>query len=767
VYSDVDPGHQSLARDEGSVTLGDVASVGVTFHYTYDLGDGWEHAIRVENVGPAAEGERYPRCTGGARACPPEDIGGPWGYGELLDALADPSHDRHGELLEWLGGPFDPERFDHVAVDAALTPIRAVAGRPPAPRRLGEPSAGAMGLDLSSASEEVARSTIDGLLDRFAAWLARHPGHAGSSVDDAALALDWKWSRADGDLGRWVRLHVDDLLLDELPARLGASTEQARSVPGSLAALFVFLEDEGLLDPSGDLADELATRARSLERSFLDAMADPDRFGMGKQLSEAMGLDDGAHMTQADLDAAMDRFNGLSFEERGAILGLDDGAAPGGEPDRPVVPLPLRHLPSPDEMDAQADGVVLLRRVDVLVAGLGPKGVSLTNAGNLKLADGRRLVALLGLDDPVDLVRTTADLPVLFGVVEVALLAGAVRSTGNRLLPVAGWAPRAAGDRWGAVVEGLLEVGVATIAFGSRVPHPAQLAGEGDSAALYLLAMLWMSEGPLAEDTLESMLMEGLDIGMVPPAVLRFGRDLLERSSRARAADAVASLVDAGVVEVDTDGIHLRTGGDRLAVPWLRDIGFRATLPEDLVALGASDLLDQLIDADVGVTAEVAEAWLEGGADRAASLVAAAVVRPDPERVLIALAVLEHGGVDAIAAVRAARDTSIGPSAWLWLVDRGEADPDDAPEGTLAEAGVVTLLALLDAGSAADVVENLLGQVPMADHHALLDHLATAQHPRTAELLEQIGRHHPDKAAGKHARKLAHRWRSAHGSGRR
>ncbi|HEV7722363.1 MAG TPA: plasmid pRiA4b ORF-3 family protein [Iamia sp.] len=768
VYSEVDAELGTPARDEHTAVLGEVASLGATFRYTYDFGDGWEHAIRVEHITAAAEGERYPRCTGGSRACPPEDVGGPWGYGELLDVLADPGNDRHGELVEWLGGPFDPELFDRVAADAALTPIRAVAGgRPPAPRRLDEPAAGAIGLDLSSVGEEVARSTIDALLDRFATWLAHHPGHAGASVDDAALALEWKWGRADGDLGRWVRLHVDDLLLGELPARLGASTEQARTVPGSLASLFAFLDDEGLLDPAGDPADELVTRARALERSFLDAMADPVRFGMGKRLSEAMGLSDAGDLSQEDLDAAMDRFNALSHEERGAILGLDDGAAPGREQDRPVVPLPPRDLPSPDEMDAQADGVVLLQRVDALVLGLGPKGVSLTNAGNLKLADGRRLVALLGLDDPVDLVRTTADLPVLFGVVEVALLAGAVQSTGNRLLPVAGWAQRRAGDRWGAVVDGLLEVGVATMAFGSRVPHPAQLAEEGDSASLYLLAMLWMSEEPLAEDTLGSMLVEGLDIGMVPPSVLRFGRDLLERSSRARADDAVASLLDAGMVEVDADGIHLRTGGDRLAVPWLGDIGFQATLTEDLVALGASDLLDQLVDADVGVTAEVAKAWLEGGADRAASLVAAAVLRPDPERVLIALALLEHGGADAIAAVRAARDSSIGPSAWLWLVDRGEADPDDAPEGTLAEAGVVTLLALLDAGSAADVVENLLGQVPVADHHGLLEHLATAQHPRTAELLEQIGRHHPDKATGKHARKLAHRWRSAHGADRR
>jgi hypothetical protein len=38
---------------------------------------------------------------------PPEDVGGPWGYGEMLEALADPKHERHAETLEWLGEDFD------------------------------------------------------------------------------------------------------------------------------------------------------------------------------------------------------------------------------------------------------------------------------------------------------------------------------------------------------------------------------------------------------------------------------------------------------------------------------------------------------------------------------------------------------------------------------------------------------------------------------------------------------------------------------------
>ena len=56
-------------------------------------------------------GARYPLCLEGERACPPEDVGGVWGYQEFLEAMANPKHDRHNELIEWMG-PFDPEEFD-------------------------------------------------------------------------------------------------------------------------------------------------------------------------------------------------------------------------------------------------------------------------------------------------------------------------------------------------------------------------------------------------------------------------------------------------------------------------------------------------------------------------------------------------------------------------------------------------------------------------------------------------------------------------------
>ena len=58
-------------------------------------------------------------CLEGKRACPPEDVGGPYGYQEFLEALADPKHERHEEFMEW-GGRFAPEKFDAKAVTKAM-----------------------------------------------------------------------------------------------------------------------------------------------------------------------------------------------------------------------------------------------------------------------------------------------------------------------------------------------------------------------------------------------------------------------------------------------------------------------------------------------------------------------------------------------------------------------------------------------------------------------------------------------------------------------
>ena len=89
--------------------------------YTYDFGDTWEHAITVEQrlyLDDAMAGTAL--CLGGARACPPEDCGGPSGYAELLKTLKNRKHPEHKSMKEWLGRPFDAESFDPAKTNTCL-----------------------------------------------------------------------------------------------------------------------------------------------------------------------------------------------------------------------------------------------------------------------------------------------------------------------------------------------------------------------------------------------------------------------------------------------------------------------------------------------------------------------------------------------------------------------------------------------------------------------------------------------------------------------
>jgi hypothetical protein len=79
--------------------------------YEYDFGDSWQHSVVLEKVTEPEPGIRYPRCVDGKRACPPEDVGGVYGFAAFLEAIANPKHPEHDELMEW-SGPFDADKFD-------------------------------------------------------------------------------------------------------------------------------------------------------------------------------------------------------------------------------------------------------------------------------------------------------------------------------------------------------------------------------------------------------------------------------------------------------------------------------------------------------------------------------------------------------------------------------------------------------------------------------------------------------------------------------
>jgi hypothetical protein len=124
-YGVPDPDDWLEIKDERRVRLNTLLrEPKARLDYQYDFGDDWEHRVVLEKVLPGQELE-HPLCITGKRACPPEDCGGVWGYENFLEAMRDPKHPEHEELLDWIGGEFDPEAFDLGEVNQRLQRIRA------------------------------------------------------------------------------------------------------------------------------------------------------------------------------------------------------------------------------------------------------------------------------------------------------------------------------------------------------------------------------------------------------------------------------------------------------------------------------------------------------------------------------------------------------------------------------------------------------------------------------------------------------------------
>jgi hypothetical protein len=88
--------------------------------YVYDFGDNWVHEVFLEALLLPQKGRLYPVIEKGRRACPPENVGGRFGYGVLVEALENPEDPEHDDMLEWVGSEFDPDAFDIEAANLAV-----------------------------------------------------------------------------------------------------------------------------------------------------------------------------------------------------------------------------------------------------------------------------------------------------------------------------------------------------------------------------------------------------------------------------------------------------------------------------------------------------------------------------------------------------------------------------------------------------------------------------------------------------------------------
>ena len=126
-------------EDARKTSLSDLTEAGVKkFVYTYDFGDDWRHIVQVEAVAEADPEIAYPRLTGGARRAPREDCGGPPGFMDFIDALADSSHPDHAEKKEWYGRAFNAEDMMEPKIKSRLAKLvtrKKTPGKTAKPRK--------------------------------------------------------------------------------------------------------------------------------------------------------------------------------------------------------------------------------------------------------------------------------------------------------------------------------------------------------------------------------------------------------------------------------------------------------------------------------------------------------------------------------------------------------------------------------------------------------------------------------------------------------
>ncbi|MFG2831577.1 hypothetical protein ACGFWI_29595 [Streptomyces sp. NPDC048434] len=196
------------------------------------------------------------------------------------------------------------------------------------------------------------------------------------------------------------------------------------------------------------------------------------------------------------------------------------------------------------------------------------------------------------------------------------------------------------------------------------------------------------------------------------------------------------------------------------------DAGVHAPAVGDLADKGADVLLDALPDYPEALAQAESELWLAARTPLDASRDLLAAARGDddraPRRRLAAQQTLSLVSPDAEAALREVLDDrQLGGLARVWLAERALPGIPEPSQEMIFWLTVDTIAAQLDSadedatGELRDLVQGLTDQ-----HSGFFDTAWRVDHPATADVLEAMGRLHPDKKAAKEARKAAFKARS-------
>lgn len=492
-------------------------------------------------------------------------------------------------------------------------------------------------------------------------------------------------------------------------------------------------------------------------------------------IAEGVDLED-----RAAMETWLADFNNRPFAERERLLPDPlDGVA-----------LPPMTLPDDGTLAAAALASPALRQLARFLEWIGD-GRSLTDKGNLKRADGRELIDLLGTADRFDerigdrtfRTKSTTELPGVDLVYRLAVAArlarrqrGTVRRTRRGAALVAATAGDHAGDAepvleaWRTVVLKMIDLGL--IRTGREDRYGLQWWAEVlEEDVVGLLCAVAIGGHPLPVDRVAESAHDN-----VVEAFDHVMTDIHRSHLPDTVAHGMGTVADRlewlGVatrdgVEVETDewGYARRRGGEIALTPlgawFVRPLLIAQGFDVPVTGAHADADADELLDAIAGLPPDALDAevraWAGRRPDAAGELAAAARRAGELERCGLAFAALGAVGEQAAPTVRAlGADALLRPFAASWLAERGLAPPDGA-DVTGAPAGVVQSLATLLVSGGHDALRDAArcGDVPVGQ----IDQLWRVDDPWTGLVLDVLGGV-PDKKVAKAARRALFKHRN-------
>ncbi|MER6628765.1 hypothetical protein ABT301_11050 [Streptomyces sp. NPDC000987] len=469
-------------------------------------------------------------------------------------------------------------------------------------------------------------------------------------------------------------------------------------------------------------------------------------------------------------------------------------------------PLPPVRLRPEAELARDALSTPLLSRAARLARWAGPD-TRVDAAGGLVDEQLPAAAAALGLsgDDAAACASEAWRVAVDTGLVEIADEEAGTVAAGEDLALLTGGSPRDVLGVWLGALETLLADAsvpdldglVEAMDGGGRVdlseldwdPEAEAEFLDGVLGNLYLLTV--SEDGPGGSPVPLPALAASM---LVPPDMTEPSNDVLEEVSEAmmRLDDQFRLLEPVGLVEYQPVDEALMTDADEeTAAPVdetdvsrygmvrltplglygvrarLLEAGFQAPAVGDLADKGADALLDGA--ASFGHTAAQAEIeqWLTRREPLAAARELLAAARGGdagaPLRRLRCQQALSLVGAEAEPALREVLDDAeLGGLARVWLTERQAADVPAPSEKMIFWLTIDTVAAQLAAEGNSDELRSLVQG--LADRHGGFFEAAwRVDHPATADVLEAMGRLHPDKKIAKQARKAAFKARSQRG----